>query len=407
MRVSCRQENLAKGLSIVGKAVSSRSALPVLGNILLEAKDNQLRLAATNFEISLNCWIGAIVEDEGAITVPARLLTEFVTGLPAEPISMDLSVRTLTLNLRCTYYEANIKGIDAVDFPIIPSLGTATEPDIAAEMLEGTCIELAPMGLGKMIDQVAFAASTDESRPVLTGIEVNFSQDGLKMSATDSHRLSVCRANISDDDGHRAVDDDVTVIVPAKSLNELSRILVDSDKTQPIQILVAQARNQILFQISGTGERNKGAFHQVELVSQLIDARFPNFKVPTEYDTRTVIETASMLKAVRLASYFARENSNMVRIQLTPNNSGRDNGQLRLTATSNSSGDNITEINASIEGEGLEIGFNSRYLLDILNRIEQPQIILETTQPTKPGIIRPIGSGREECLYLMMPMHLR
>ena len=117
MRVSCFQENLSKGLSIVGRAVSSRSTLPVLGNILLEAKDDKLRLAATNLEIGVNCWIGARIEDEGAITVPARLLTEFVNSLPPDKIEMELSVRTQTLHLRCGNFDVNIKGIDAQEFP--------------------------------------------------------------------------------------------------------------------------------------------------------------------------------------------------------------------------------------------------------------------------------------------------
>lgn len=172
VRVSCLQENLAKGLSIVGRAVSSRSTLPVLGNILLEAKDNELRLAATNLEIGVNCWIGAKVEDEGSITVPARLLTDFVNNLPPERVDLELAVRTQTLHVRCARYDANMKGIDAADFPIIPTAGASDDDQESA--LEGTRIELETVGLRKMIDQVTFAASSDESRPILTGVEVSF-----------------------------------------------------------------------------------------------------------------------------------------------------------------------------------------------------------------------------------------
>ena len=129
MRVSCFQENLSKGLSIVGRAVSSRSTLPVLGNILLEAKEDQLRLAATNLEIGVNCWIGAHIEDEGAITVPARLLTEFVNSLQPGRIEMELSVRTQTLHLRCGNFDVNIKDIDAQEFPVIPTVDNGDGPE--------------------------------------------------------------------------------------------------------------------------------------------------------------------------------------------------------------------------------------------------------------------------------------
>ena len=174
MRLSCFQENLSKGLSIVGRAVSSRSTLPVLGNILLEAKDNQLRLAATNLEIGINCWVGASVDVEGAITVPSRLLAEFVNSLPPGKIDMELLVSKQTLRLRSANYDVNIKGIDAQEFPVIPTVDSGEGPEETAEALEGRTVALETAGLTKMIDQVVFAAATDESRPTLTGVEVTF-----------------------------------------------------------------------------------------------------------------------------------------------------------------------------------------------------------------------------------------
>ncbi len=270
MRVSCLQENLAKGLAIVGRAVSTRSTLPVLGNILIEAKDGELRLAATNLEIGVNCWIGAKIEDEGAITVPARLLAEFVNSLPPEKIEMELAVRTQTLHLRCARYEANMKGIDAADFPIIPTAGGDHEIEEATEFLEGTRTELYPAGLRKMIDQVVFAASADESRPTLTGVEVTFSPERLTMAATDGYRLSVRSIALD----QPAVKETMTVIVPSRSLGELARISADADEEKPVQVIVTESRNQALFQIWGKSE-GRGSFHRVELVSQLIDAALP------------------------------------------------------------------------------------------------------------------------------------
>lgn len=407
MRVSCLQENLAKGLSIVGRAVSSRSTLPVLGNILLEARDNQLRLAATNLEIGVNCWIGAKVEDEGSITVPARLLTDFVGNLPPERVDMELAVRTQTLHLRCAKFEANIKGIDAADFPIIPTIGTGEAMDNATVTLEGTRIELETTGLRKMVDQVIFAASTDESRPTLTGVEVTFKDNRVAMAATDGYRLSLRSAPVSGTLPPEAM----TVIVPAKSLGEFARISADADDSRPVQMIVTQARNQILFQIWGKNLEGKaGSFHRVELASQLIDARFPDYRaiIPKTHTTRTVVDTAALLKAVRVAFLFARDNANIIRMKIDPvigGSGGGANGQVSLTATSAEMGDNVNELDALVEGGELEIAFNAKYLIDVLSQIEQPQIVLETTQPTRPGAIRPLGLGEDEFLHVVMPMH--
>ena len=403
MRVSCLQENLAKGLSIVGRAVSSRSTLPVLGNILIEARDNQLRLAATNLEIGVNCWIGAKVEDEGAITVPARLLADFVGNLPPERVDMELSVRTQTLHLRCAKFEANIKGIDAADFPIIPTIGTGGEIDNTAVTMEGAHIELETPGLRKMVDQVIFAASTDESRPTLTGVEVTFRDGRITMAATDGYRLSLRSAPVSGS----LPPEPLTVIVPAKSLGEFARISADADESRQVQVIVTQARNQILFQIWGKNlEGKSGSFHRVELASQLIDARFPDYRaiIPKSHTTRTVVDTASLLKAVRVAFLFARDNANIIRVRIDPAN-GSGAGLMSLTASSAEMGDNVNEIDAMVEGVELEIAFNARYLIDVLTQIDQPQVVLETTQSTRPGTIRPVGMGEDEFLHVVMPMH--
>ncbi|MFN3979494.1 MAG: DNA polymerase III subunit beta [Caldilinea sp.] len=401
MRVSCLQENLAKGLSIVGRAVSSRSTMPVLANILIEASDNQLRLAATNLEIGVTCWIGAKVEDPGSITVPARLLTEFVNSLPPERIDMELIVRTQTLNLRCASFDANMKGIDAASFPIIPTVESVMGG--ADNGFEPLKIELPSSGLRKMVDQVVFAASTDESRPTLTGVEVTFKEDRLTMAATDGYRLSV-RSSIVD--GVLPATP-TTVIVPARSLSELARISADADETRPVQVLVTQERNQILFQIWGKGSESKGgAFHRVELASQLIDANFPDYRaiIPKTHTTRTVVDTAALLKAVRVAFLFARDNANIVRLKIQPAN-GSTPGHLNLAATSADMGDSVNQLDAMVEGDDLEISFNAKYLIDVLSQIDEPQVIIETTQPTRPGTIRPVGMGEEEFLHVVMPMH--
>ncbi len=405
MRVSCLQENLAKGLSIVSRAVSTRSTLPVLGNILIEARGNQLRLAATNLEIGINCWIGAKVDDEGAITVPARLLSDFVNSLPPERVEMELSTRTQTLHLRCARIDANLKGIDSTDFPIMPTISGDNDADDAATQVAGMAIELEPTGLRKMIDQVIFAAASDESRPTLAGVEVTFKDGLIRMAATDGYRLSVRSARIEG-----TAPSDGTVIVPSRSLGELGRISADGDEAHKIIALIPEEnRNQILFQVWGKPD-TRGGFHRVELVSQLIDARFPDYRaiIPKKHETRTVVDTAAFLKAVRVASLFARDNANIVRVKISGGAgeaNGAGNGQMQLMAASAEMGDNATVIDAMVEGPDLEISFNAKYLIDVLSQIELSQVLLETTQPTRPGKIYPVGMGEDEFLHVVMPMH--
>jgi len=375
--------------------------MPVLANILLEARDNQLRLAATNLEIGVTCWIGAKVEDEGSITVPARLLTEFVNSLPPDRIDLELTVRTQTLNLRCANFDANMKGIDAANFPIIPTIEGVSGAEYSA--LEGMRIELESTGLRKMVDQVVFAAANDESRPTLTGVEVTFKEGRITLAATDGYRLSVRSAQV---DGSMP-DMPVTVIVPARSLGELARVSADADESRPVQVLVTRERNQILFQVWGRGGEGKGgAFHRVELASQLIDANFPDYRaiIPKTHTTRTVVDTASLLKAVRVAFLFARDNANIVRLKIKPAN-GAGGGHVSLAATSNDMGDSVNDLEAMIEGDDLEISFNAKYLIDVLSQIDEPQVVLETTQPTRPGTIRPLGIGEDVFLHVVMPMH--
>lgn len=392
MRLSILQENLAKGLSIVGRAVSSRSTLPVLGNILLSTDEGRLKLAATNLEVGVSAWLGAQVEDDGAITLPARLLTEWVSSVPAERIDLEMVVRTMSVNLKCARFESNIKGIDASEFPLIPTADGERS------------LGLQPAVLRQIIDQVAFAAADakDTSRPSLTGVLARFEGDRLTLAATDGYRLSLRRTTLS-----AAVPADHSVIIPARSLQDVSRISGECDPDQPVELAVAAARNQVLFRMKGRGEGEKGAFHQVDLVSQLIDAKFPDFNaiIPKGFTTRTVIDTAALQRSLKVASLFARDASDRVMFQIVP---GTDTapGQIVLRATSAEAGDNVGEVDALVEGGGLEIAFNARYLMELLGVIDTPQVVLETTRSDRPGVFRPVGTGPEEFTHVIMPMQL-
>ena len=375
MKVSCLQENLAKGLSIVGRAVATRSTLPVLSNVMLATDGSRLKLSATNLEIGIVCWIGAKVEEDGSITVPARLLTDFVNSLPPERIDMELTVRTQTLNLKCARFEANIKGIDAQEFPLIPTAG------------EDSKISLDPSMLRQMIDQVAFAAATDESRPILTGVLAKFQGEQLILAAADGFRLSVRTAHLPE-----PISEPITVIVPARALAELSRI--SGEQEQPIEITITPARNQALFHMAN-----------IDLVSQLIEGNFPDYNqiIPKSYSTHTVISTGDFLKVAKTANIFARDAANIVRLEIVPGGELAP-GHLTMTATSAEVGDNVGEIDAVIEGEQMEIAFNAKYLIDILSVVDAAQVVLETTTASSPGVIKPVGS--EDFTHVIMPMHI-
>ncbi|MBM4432050.1 MAG: DNA polymerase III subunit beta, partial [Chloroflexi bacterium] len=217
MRFSCLQENLAKGLAIVGRAVATRSTLPVLSNVLMATDEGRLKLSATNLEVGINCWIGAKVEEDGATTVPARLLIDFVNSLPPERIDAQLVTRTQTLNLKCRNNEANIKGIDAQEFPLILALS------------EDAGIQLEAATLREMIGQVCFAAAVDESRPVLTGVLAEISGNRLTLAAADGFRLSVRHTQLP-----QAAAAPASVIIPARALQELAR--VGAEESEPIHM---------------------------------------------------------------------------------------------------------------------------------------------------------------------------
>ena len=389
MRVVCLQENLAKGLSIVNRAVSSRTTLPILQNVLLRAEaPGRLKLSATNLDVAINCWVAAQVEEEGATTVPARLLTDFVNTLTAGPIQMELSVRTQTLHLVADRTEANFRVTDAADFPVIPT-GDG-QPSLA----------IPPATLRQMIQQVTFAASTDESRPTLTGVYINTDGDRLVFVATDGYRLALRAVSVEQ------VPEEVGVIVPARALNEVARMLADADEEHPATLSVTGERNQVIFQVQGKGtHESKGAFQQAELITQIIDATYPNYKaiIPTTWATRTVLNTQEFHQVIRRAYLFAREASNIIRLRIQPG----EPGTVAVHASSPDYGEHRAELDAMVEGEAIELAFNGRYLLDVLQVLDTPQMVLETTQPTRPGVIRPVGTGPDEFVYVLMPMNVR
>ncbi len=381
MKVSCLQENLTKGLSIVGRAVSPRSTLPILSHILLETDQGMLRLSANNRETGISCWIGARVEEEGAIALPARTLIDLVNALPPDRIDMETSTRTMTLNLRCGRSEANIHGMDAVEFLPVPVPEGEGGIELGADILH------------KAISQVAFAAATDEAQRVLTGVMVKFDVDRLTMAAADGFRLAVRSDPLTE-----PITEPFSVVVPARAMVELARICADQAKAQipppPVTVTVTPDYNRILFKLP-----------DVVLVSQLLPDSFPNHEqiIPRDHKTRMVVSTAGLLKACRTAQIFAREGAHIVQFHIHPQD-GEQPARVVVSATSAETGSDVSELDATVEGEDVAIAFNVNYVIDVLSVIPTPQVLLYTMSSSTPGVFRPAGD--EEYVYVVMPMHM-
>lgn len=382
MKISCQQEQLAKGLSIVGRAVSTKTTLPVLNNILLATDMTgevpRLKLAATNLEISITVLVAAQVTEEGEVTVPARLLADFVNSLGKDnTVQLSLDTQTLTLHVTGGRFEANIKGIAAEDFPSLPSIDSANS---YATIKAGD--------LKDAISQVVFAASSDETRPVLTGIFTKFTEDKVTMAAADSFRLAVRTTRLVSE-----VASPTSVLLPARAMAELARIVPDDESL--VEISVTANKSQALFKTE-----------TVNFTSSLIEGNFPNYEsiIPKSYTTRAVLETTSLAQAVKTAGIFAKDSGgNIVRLSVAP---GEDltPGSLLMTANAAEVGDNRNEIDAMVDGQSAQIAFNAKYMSDVLSIIDTGQVALELQSPSNPGVIKPVG--KEDYVHVIMPMHL-
>src|SRR6266478_5984274 len=377
MKITCKQQDLSRGLSAVSHAVSSRSTLPILSNILLATDNGRLKLSATNLEIGINCWVDAQIHEDGATTVPAKLLTDLVNSLPPAPVDISVPEDSNILNVKSLGSNANIKGMDASEFPLIPSAEGGEPPVLLDAVL-----------LKEMIAEVAFAAADDDSRPVFTGVQVQVNEEKITFAAADAFRLAVRVAPLPGDDHPRG-----DILVPARTLTELARILPAEG---PVEMIVTPNRSQVLFHTP-----------QLDLVSRLIDGTFPNYRqiIPKEHATRAVIETKQFAEDVKRAALFARDSSNITRVKINPGeNDGLEPGALTVEATAEDLGDNTSTVNAAVDGPELQIIFNVKYLADVLAVIGTPEVALEANGATKPGVIKPVGAS--DYTYVIMPMHI-
>lgn len=373
MKITCKQQDLSRGLSVVSHAVSSRSTLPILANILLSTDNGRLRLYATNLEIGINCWIDADVHEEGTTTVPAKLITDLVNSLPQAPVDISVPEDSHTMNIKSLRSSANIKGMDPSEFPLSPNT-EGSDPAIVIDAAQ----------LKEMISEVAFAAADDDSRPVLTGVLVQVSTGKLTFAAADAFRLAVRASSLTDDAVLRN-----DILIPARTLTELSRILPSEGS---VHMIVTPNRSQVLFHSEN-----------IDLLSRLIEGTFPNFRqiIPKDHTTRAVVETKEFAAAVRSVAPFARDSSNIARIKIN-GGGGAEPGALTIEATAEDVGDNVSTINAAVDGPEQQIIFNVKYLAEVLAVVDTPEIALEVTSAARPGVVRPVSSA--DYTYVIMPM---
>ncbi len=368
MKLVVTQENLARGLQVVSRAVSSRSSLPVLNNVLLRTEDGGLKLTATNLEIAMTYWVPGKIEAEGSLTVPARLLTDLVAGLPAnEHVNLELQPPD-TLRIKAGRFETHVKGIGAEEFPPEPAASDKPTTRIAQNVLR------------QALAEVTFAAASDEARPILTGVLARFAGTELTLAAADNYRIAVKTISTLD-----AVDE-TSLVIPARSLNELSRVLSESEN--PVEITLAHSRNQILFHLEG-----------IDIVSRLIDGQFPNYQqvLPKSHTTTATVDRDQLLKAVKLASLIASSSANIVKLHI-----GKE-AETGLTVSAAADvGDNRSEVEAKVDGDGTTIAFNARYLVDVLSNVQTDQFCIELNGPLSPGVFKPVEDGH--YTHVVMPV---
>ncbi len=372
MIVSVLQENLAKSLNNVTKAVDSSPPLPVLANVLLETEDSRLKLSATNLEMSISVWIGAKVEQAGSITLPAKTFSELVNNLSRERVDLRLDTDTDTVHMRCGIQTSNIRGIDAEEFPPI------NHNEAADLYLEGKTLR-------EMIAQTAFAAAREQNRPILTGVYTQLDGNVLTMAAADGYRLAVRTAEIN-----KSFDERQDMVIPAKAMSEVARIAEDD---QEIGISLPKQRNSVTVFMPN-----------ILVSSQLLEGRFPDFAsiIPRSFATTTTLYTGDLLTVCQRAEIFARDNANSANLNVKPAQNPGEPAEVLIVGKSAERGDSEGMLDATAEGEALDISFNIKYLIDVLRVIKEERVIFQSNGPENPGVLRP--ENREDFTHVIMPM---
>lgn len=378
MKLSCSKHELAHGLSTVGHAVPSRSMLPILSNILFATDHGRLKLSASDLEMSINCWVDAEVSEEGSVALPAKLMADFVNSLPQGQVELTLQEGSYTVSVTGGPSSANIRGLDPEEFPHIDTVKEGAPP-----------IQIGAALLKEVIEQVAYAAGDDISRPVLTAVLLQASEEKITFAAADAFRLAVRCVPMALSSPPKD-----QILVPAQTMSELARILPEEGE---VQILVTENRSQVLFHTE-----------HIDVLSRLIEGSFPNYGqiIPKEHTTRAVLSTREFAAAMKSAVLFASQDAN--RTYFTIQGAGQEpeeaQGAILIEAHADDVGGGRVSVNAQVSGSvrEMKIVFNAPYITQVLAALDTPEIALELTKETKPGVIRPVGTI--DFTYVAMPM---
>ncbi len=368
MKLFCAQRELEYAINIVNKAINPNNTLAVLNNILLKAEGKSLYFSSTNLEIAISCSINADIRTEGAITVPAKLLTGYVSLLKDEKVELNV-VNGVDLSVNSDSSTTKIKGINADEFPLIPKVEKGCELEVNVNNLHGA------------ITETVFAASLNTSRPVLSGIFIKGDGKKMKLVATDSYRLAEKELLLEN-----GIDNEFDCIVPARTMSELAKII---NKAESKKVDINIAKNQILFKVDG-----------VELVSRLIDGKFPDYQKIIPSGEKTVVEVSveDLSLILKRVSLFARENNNSVKLLVT------DEGKMLVSSEETKIGEEKAELEIKIKGDNNKISLNAQYLLDVLTHISEEKIALIVNDTTSPAVIKPVD--KDGYVYIIMPLKI-
>lgn len=361
MKLQVTQENLSKALNTVARVANTRGTLPILANVLVKTENNRLSLAATNLDIAITQYCGAKISEEGSITIPARLMQDFISGLPSGVI--DLKLDDNKLHIKTDQYQSVINGVSAEDFPVMPAIEGGVELTVGGQVLK------------RALQQVVFAASNDESRPVLTGVYVHTMDGSLRLAATDSYRLAAKKLT--------KTDADIEVLIPVTAMQDVLRILGDHSE----DVHITYNDQQVLFRVG-----------DVELVARLIEGKYPPYQnlIPKEFANVAKVKRADLVNITKVSSLFARESAGSVKVVLDDNSKN-----LSIRSVASQIGENTASANGEITGDG-DITINSRYLLDALQAFTGDEVEFCFNGKLEPVVIK--SSAESDYIHLVMPL---
>ncbi len=367
MRLTCAQAHLLKAVQTVGRAISPRASMPILGNILLETTPKGVKLAATDLELGIESYLSATVSEGGAITLPARILGDIVANLPEAPIDITLVEGESKVAISCETVRFEVLGLPAVDFPLLPSDDSKASVSLDAGLLRA------------MIRQTSFAVSTDETRPFLTGVYMVLENSEGQLVATDGGRLALKKAKLAHE-----IKGKIAAIVPSKTMAELVRMLGSVEE----EVAIVSQENQLIFILPG-----------VRFISRLIAGQFPNYEqvIPQDYKQRIKVGTERLLRGVRRASITARDSANVVRLSAAQ-------GTLTISSNTPDVGKTQEDIPVQAEGETIPVAFNARFLLDVLSNMDAAEVFFDLTGPLSPGALRPVDHS--DYVYVLAPVRV-